>query len=189
MLVITKQLPRPCTSDFESLFNETRNFGGKYRKSAVNNFLEKKRINNLDEDSIEYVKGDFEPIISEELWTKCEKIRKGTRAPKLLWVSKLRCRCGGSYHRFKWRTLADGTDVYGYQCVVRTQNPTRSFVLATNMEQTNFCDAISIPQWKLELMAKAIFDRVSMEYTKTVSWTMRQLTRNSCWFVPKGQDR
>ena len=31
--------------------------------------------------------------------------------------------------------------------------------------------------------------RVSMEYTKTVSWTMRQLTRNSCWFVPKGQDR
>ena len=147
-----------------------------YRKSAVNNFLEKKRINNLDEDSIEYVKGNFEPIISEELWTKCEKIRKGritkwnmpngmerrkgTRAPKLLWVSKLRCRCGGSYHRFKWRTLADGTDVYGYQCVVRTQNPTRSFVLATNMEQTNFCDAISIPQWKLELMAKAIFDRV-----------------------------
>ena len=54
-----KQLPRPCTSDFESFFNGTRNFGGKYRKSAVNNFLEKKRINNLDEDSIEYVKGDF----------------------------------------------------------------------------------------------------------------------------------
>ena len=147
-----------------------------YRKSAVNNFLEKKRINNLDEDSIEYVEGDFEPIISEELWTKCEKIRKGritkwnmpngmerrkgTRAPKLLWVSKLRCRCGGSYNRFKWRTLADGTDVYGYQCAVRTQNPTRSFVLATNMEQTNSCDAISIPQWKLELMAKAIFDCV-----------------------------
>ena len=25
----------------------------------------------------------------------------------------------------------------------------------------------------------------SMEYTKTVSWTMRQLTRNSCWFVPR----
>lgn len=31
--------------------------------------------------------------------------------------------------------------------------------------------------------------RASMEYTKTVSWTMRRLTRNSCWFVPKGQDR
>lgn len=143
------------------------------RKSAVNNFLEKKRINNLDEDSIEYVKGDFEPIISEELWTKCEKIRKGritkwnmpngmerrkgTRAPKLLWVSKLRCRCGGSYNRFKWRTLADGTDVYGYQCAVRTQNPTRSFVLATNMEQTNSLRCNQYPAMETGIDGKSNF--------------------------------
>lgn len=147
-----------------------------YRKSTVNNYLEKKRINNLDEESIEYVKGDFVPIIDEELWNKCEAIRKGritkwnmpngeerrkgTRAPKLLWVTKIRCRCGGSYRRFCWRTLSDGTKVFGYQCVVRTVNPTRQFVLATNMEQSNYCDAVSIPEWKLELMAKEIFNRV-----------------------------
>lgn len=47
-----------------------------YRKSTVNNYLEKKRINNLNEDNIEYVKGDFEPIISEELWTKCRALEK-----------------------------------------------------------------------------------------------------------------
>lgn len=50
--------------------------------------------------------------------------------------------------------------MFGYQCTVRTQNPTRQFVLLNNMEQTNRCDAISIPEWKLALMAKAIFDRV-----------------------------
>lgn len=79
------------------------------------------------------MKGDFEPIISEELWTKCESIRKGkitkfrmpngeerrkgTQSPRLLWVTKIRCRCGGAYKRFCWRTLANGIKVFGYQCV------------------------------------------------------------------------
>lgn len=146
-----------------------------YRKSTVNNYLEKKRINNLNEDNIEYVKGDFEPIISEELWTKCESIRKGkitkfrmpngeerrkgTQSPRLLWVTKIRCRCGGAYKRFCWRTLANGIKVFGYQCVVRTQNPSRQFVIENSMEQTNYCNAISIQEWKLELMVKMIFDR------------------------------
>lgn len=38
-----------------------------YNKSRSNNYLEQKRINNLDEDSYVYVKDDFEPIVSEEL--------------------------------------------------------------------------------------------------------------------------
>lgn len=53
-----------------------------------------------------------------------------------------------------------GVKVFGYQCVVRTQNPSRQFVIENSMEQTNYCDAISIPEWKLELMAKMIFDRI-----------------------------
>lgn len=39
-----------------------------YNKSRVNNFLEKKRIKNLDEDSFVLLKGDFEPIVPETLW-------------------------------------------------------------------------------------------------------------------------
>ena len=38
---------------------------------------------------------------------------------------------------------------------MRTVNPTRSFVLEHNMTQQLSCDAISIPEWKLELMAKS----------------------------------
>ena len=68
----------------------------------LNNYLEKKRIKNLDEDSIVMVKGNFEPIVSEELWRLCEKKRKahiakyempdgetrrrGASAPQHLWV-------------------------------------------------------------------------------------------------------
>ena len=99
-----------------------------YNKSKVNNYLEKKRINNLDETSFVYVKGNFEPIISEALWHECERIRKsrivnlrlpdgetrrkGIDSTKYLWVAKLRCRCGSSYRIFNWRKLKDGTPVF-----------------------------------------------------------------------------
>ena len=131
-----------------------------------------------------YVKGNFEPIVSEALWHECEHIRKsrisslrlpdgetrrkGARTTKNLWVSKLRCRCGSSYRIFNWRKLKDGAPVFGYQCNMRTVNPTRSFVLEHNMTQQLSCDAISIPEWKLELMAKKIFEKVWGNQNKAI---------------------
>ena len=147
-----------------------------YNKSKVNNFLEKKRIKNLDESTFILKKGDFEPIVSETLWRQCEEIRKsrirtlqmpsgeerrqGTRIIQHLWVRKLRCRCGAGYNRFKWRVLQDGTPVYGYQCNYRTQNPAKSFVEKNHLAAQKSCDAISICEWKLDLMAKQIFDKL-----------------------------
>ena len=147
-----------------------------YNKSRVNNFLEKKRINNLDESTYILKKGNFEPIVSEELWRYCERIRKGrsiqhkmpdgeTRrrgcaSPQLLWVKKLRCRCGAGYSRFHWRTLKDGSMIYGYQCNFRTQNISKSYVERHALYDQKSCDAIAICDWKLDLMAKHIFDRI-----------------------------
>lgn len=147
-----------------------------YNKSKINNFLEKKRIKNLDEETFILKKGDFEPIVSEALWRQCERIRKGrirkyqmpsgeerrqgTRIPQHLWVKKLRCRCGAGYNRFKWRILQNGTPVYGYQCNYRTQNPAKNFVEKNQIAGQKSCDAISICEWKLDLMAKQIFDRL-----------------------------
>lgn len=147
-----------------------------YNKSKVNNFLEKKRIKNLDEDTFVLKKGVFEPIVSEALWRLCERIRKsrikkyqmpsgeerrrGSRIPQHPWVKKLRCRCGAGYNRFKWRVLQDGTPIYGYQCNYRTQNPAKSFVEKNHLVGQKSCDAISICEWKLDLMAKQIFDQL-----------------------------
>lgn len=147
-----------------------------YNKSKVNNFLEKKRIKNLDEDSFILKKGDFEPIVSEALWRLCERIRKGriqkyqmpsgeerrrgTRIPQHLWVKKLRCRCGSGYNRFKWRVLQDGTPIFGYQCNYRTQSPAKSFVEKNHLHDQKSCDAIAICEWKLDLMAKIIFEQL-----------------------------
>lgn len=47
-----------------------------YLKSRRNNFLDQKIIINRDEDTYLYVKGDFEPIISEEQWDRCKQIRQ-----------------------------------------------------------------------------------------------------------------
>ena len=147
-----------------------------YNKSKTTNYIDKVRVKNLDEDSIQLVKGNFPPLISEELWHECDRIRKqkiatyrmpdgstrraGYLGPMHLWTQKLRCRCGGGFNRFKCRVLKDGMPVYGYQCNYRTVNVSRSFVAEHNLQGQSSCDAISICEWKLELMAKLIFDRI-----------------------------
>ena len=72
------------------------------------------------------------------------------------------------YRIFNWCRLKDRTPVFGYQCNMRTVNPTRSFVLEHNMTQQLSCDAISIPEWKLELMAKKIFEKVWGNQNKAI---------------------
>lgn len=85
-----------------------------YNKSRSNNFLEQKRINNLDMSTYEYVEGDFPAIVSQEIWDKAQAIRESRMKPALvsaektthskrdsrdIWVNKLRCSCGSSYRK------------------------------------------------------------------------------------------
>ena len=46
-----------------------------YGKSYSNNYLEQKRVNNHDASTYMCVKADFEPIVSEEEWHKCQEIK------------------------------------------------------------------------------------------------------------------
>ena len=82
-----------------------------------------------------YVKGDFEPIISEEQWDRCRQIREqrvrrnkiltengvkshltGVHTSDDVWTKKLRCRCGYRMRRNKWRKNRNGELIYGYKC-------------------------------------------------------------------------
>ena len=45
-----------------------------YNKSHIDDFLSHKSIKNSEQDYI-LVKGSFEPIISDELWDKCQRRR------------------------------------------------------------------------------------------------------------------
>lgn len=55
-----------------------------YKKSQRNNFLDQKTIINRDESTYMYVKGNFEPIISEEQWEHCRQIRESRTRVRLV---------------------------------------------------------------------------------------------------------
>ena len=52
-----------------------------YNKSHIDDFLSHKSIKNSEQDYI-LVKGSFEPIISEELWDKCQRRRHAWQSYK-----------------------------------------------------------------------------------------------------------
>lgn len=87
-----------------------------------------------------------------------EARRRGAFVPQHLWVKKLHCRCGAGYNRFKRRVLKNRNPIYGYQCNYRTQNPAKSFLETHGLKNQKGCNAISICEWKLGLMAKRIFE-------------------------------
>ena len=168
-----------------------------YNKSRVNNYLEKKRIKNLDEDSFILKKGNFEPIVSEELWDYCNQLRKrkikeydlldgetrrlGYNSPKAIWAQKLKCRCGAHCKRYKWRIKqSTGEVVYGYQCYSRTRSPAKSYLQAHGVSVfPEVCDALSICEWKLELMATIIFRQVLSGGEKAIVLACNMLSKFS----------
>ena len=106
--------------------------------------MTQKRIKNLDESSYIYVKGDFEPLVSEEMWERCQQILASRSArvidengkkhkymrntPKSVWTAKLRCSCGAGFIQFKWRVNRDGAVIHGFQCYRRTRRPSISYL-------------------------------------------------------------
>lgn len=176
------------------LHNSTYKGYPAYLKSHRNNFLDQKVIINHDEDTYLYVKGDFEPIISEEQWERCKLIREqrkrqssyftpdgevrhvvGVHTSEDIWCKKLKCRCGSRMRRNKWRKNKNGEIVYGYKCYNQINNGSKTIREAAGVDVAKTCDLREICDWKLELMARHIFsglwgnrqdilEEVSVEY-------------------------
>lgn len=154
-----------------------------YNKSRSNNFLEQKRVNNLDMSTYEYVKGDFPAIISQEIWDKAQKIRKGRMKPSLvsatksahsrrdskdIWVNKLRCSCGSSFRKNKWHTKMDGKTTYGYQCYNQLNNGTKRKRAEVGLDTEGYCDIKMICDWKLNFMAKSLMEHLWIDRKESV---------------------
>lgn len=146
-----------------------------YNKSRSNNFLEQKRINNLDMSTYEYVEGDFPAIVSQEVWDKAQKIRESRMKPSLvstsktthskrdskdIWVNKLRCSCGSSFRKDKWHTKLDGKISYGYQCYNQINNGNKKKREALGLDTEGYCDIKMITDWKLDFMAKELLEHL-----------------------------
>ncbi len=144
-----------------------------YNKSQRNNFLDQKIIKNKEEDYI-YVKGVFEPIISEETWYACRDLRKqksmevpahinkskvvGKTVSGDVWANKLRCSCGGKYKRYKWRQNQNGERHYGYTCYSRINNGSASKREELGLDTEGYCDLPMVNETKLDIMATVLVE-------------------------------
>jgi len=164
-----------------------------YNKSHSDGYLTQKRVKNLDESSYIYVKGDFEPLVSEEMWDRCQQILLSRSArvidengkkhkymrntPKSVWTAKLRCSCGAGFIQFKWRVNRDGAVVHGFQCYRRTRRPSISYLQEHGLDLGISCQIKAISEWKLDLMASKVFQNLTFDKGKTVKEVYRILNR------------
>ena len=74
-----------------------------YNRSHTENFLDHKRVNHAEKDYT-LVKGDFEPIVSEELWNTCNELRT-KRAACLMDSSGRKHAYGKSFPQNKWTKI------------------------------------------------------------------------------------
>lgn len=141
-----------------------------YNKSYSNNYLDQKRIHNKDRDTYIYEKGDFEPIITEEQWYKCQAILKekrkttlvqngdakktSTRTSKDIWVKKLRCSCGSSFRKNRYHKNKEGVISYNYVCYNQVNNGKASYRKKNGLEAEGYCDEHSVTDWKMDMMAR-----------------------------------
>ena len=147
-----------------------------YNKSYRNNFLDQKIIRNKEEEFV-LVKGDFEPIIPEDVWYACRDLRmdRSTTVPALVkskqkrigvtpttdvWANKLRCACGSRFKRYKWRQDKDGQKHYGYSCYSRINNGSAEKRRQLNLDTDGFCDMPTVNETKLDVMAAVLFDNI-----------------------------
>ncbi len=154
-----------------------------YNKSHSDGYLTQKRINHPD-DEFTYVKGDFSPIVSEELWDRCAELRAkksarqrgpdgklkkfGRKEPRSVWCDKLRCSCGSSFRRFLWHRNADGSKTYGYECYRQKRDVSRKYLEAHGLDTENICCTKSIPSWHIDLMALHVFKAVWKDQKEAV---------------------
>ena len=158
------------------LHNSTYKGYPAYLKSRRNNFLDQKIILNRDEDTYLYVKGDFEPIISEEQWDRCKQIREqrtryrkfrtengevlhktGIHESSDVWTKKLKCRCGYKMRKNKWRKNKNGEVIYGYKCYNQLNYGSKDVRIEAGIDDSKSCNLREICDWKLEMMARHIF--------------------------------
>ena len=159
-------------------------------KSRSDGYLTQRRVNHRESDYV-YVKGNFPPIIPESLWQRCAAIRKakssryqsakgemqciGRKTEPSVWNKKLRCGCGSSFRRYKWRENADVTKAYGFECYRRARGVPPAKLREAGLESAISCDSHSIPEWHLALMARKVFEAVWHDQKDAVLLACRML--------------
>lgn len=161
-----------------------------YNKSHIDDFLSYNRINHSEEDFV-LVKGNFEPIVSEELWETCNQIRSkraafvkgkdgrahkfGVSFPQNKWTKILFCDCGMRFQIEGYDKTANGGKNMRLICARSKMFKKKDAARALNGIP---CPAPYASEWKLELMAREVFRTVWKENAEDILGLLRMLDAN-----------
>ena len=168
-----------------------------YHQSFSNNYLEQRRVLNLDKSSFQLVKADFEPIVSEEDWRQCEKKRNDRMTPTLnkatglrkahcklepkdIWMQKLRCECGFSFRKNRWYKNKFNEWSYGYVCYNKVNNGSAKKRREAGLDDEGYCDLKMVAQWKFDAMGKLLMERLWGERKESVQLACRMIRECIC---------
>ena len=150
-----------------------------YHKQWTPDYLEQKMIRNHGEIEYTVVQGTHEPIVSVEEFEAVQRIMSSKRTvitdpktrtefvvgkpkPTSVWSELMKCECGHNIHKKKWLKYKGKTS-YAFQCAATIKTGTFSARMKKGLPTNGICRVPMIPQWKMEMMAKYIFDRYSRE--------------------------
>ena len=124
-------------------------------------YLTQNRVKNSP-DQIEYIRVDYEPIISEEAFKEVERIReqrydkmnsKGKKDSKSVWCGKYLCGCGcGTVRR-----AASGNE---YIFICHSQHMNGIKVKSGIIDTEDVCSLRTILEWKLDMIAWYVINDV-----------------------------
>lgn len=193
-----------CTIILRILRNATYKGYMGYLKSWRNNYLDQKIVVNRDEDTYLYVKGNFEPIVSEEVWDMCKEIREqktqkivdskgnivetGERRSNNIWVKKLVCKCGNHFRMDKWHINKTGI-TYGYKCYNVLNHGTKQSRIDVGLDAEGYCDMGTIADWKMDMMAWHLLKQLRFSIRSIIekSYTIYNKSYKSCQHSNKSE--
>ena len=158
-----------------------------YRKQYVPDYLTQKKINNKGEIERITVKGNHQPIVSEEVFDKVQEILKSSVTKKdgktygkpladNVWVRKLKCKCGHTMNRrINYVSKTTGNKTYTFQCYDQLHTGSIASRTKKGLSIENICDNKSFPQWKLEVQADFIFRNLMLNKQEVYDMAMSMI--------------
>lgn len=167
-----------------------------YHKQWTPDYLEQKKINNHGEIEYTVVQGSHEPIVTVEEYEAVQRIMQsrclpqytsgenrhitgGHKQPVDVWSKLMKCECGHSFNRQKWNVNKSRTKIsYSYQCYGLLNTGTVTTRLKKGLSIEGICRVPMVPQWKMRMMAKYIFDSFSKETECIINYALSILNKH-----------
>ncbi|MCQ2428125.1 MAG: recombinase family protein [Clostridia bacterium] len=161
-----------------------------YHKEITPNYLEQKKVRNYGEVPLTQTKGTHTPIVTVEEFNhvqelmaarrKCTKktdengrYMVGTVIAPNVWSRIGFCQCGAKLNKVRWRSV-NGVEHLCFRCRRAVKNGTSESRKKRGLPAKGGCDSPMVYGWKMDAMARYIFDKCidNADEVKENAWRM-----------------